>query len=338
MRILNLRLKNLNSLAGEWRIDFTDPAIAPDGLLLISGPTGAGKSTILDALCLALYGRTPRLRNISRSENEIMSRRTGDCLAEVVFAVPAGIYACSWRQNRAYGRPDGTLQAPRQELIDVRAGKPLETKGRNVKDLVEQLTGMDFDQFTRSMLLAQGGFEAFLQASPDERAPLLEQITGTEIYSRISMQVHACWTAEKARRDSLREALGALHVLEEGEEQALLARQAVLEGEIRESMAAMDALRGALAWLEQMERLERDLAALEAERLEWEARRSVFAPEQSRLELALRALELEGSFAALQGLREAQEQDLRALAEKKAVLPLWEARLREAALSAEQAA
>jgi exonuclease SbcC len=90
MKILQLRFRNLNSLAGEWSIDFTVPEYVADGIFAISGPTGAGKSTILDAICLALYWRTPRLPVISNSTNEIMSRQTGDCFAEVVFETNEG--------------------------------------------------------------------------------------------------------------------------------------------------------------------------------------------------------------------------------------------------------
>ncbi|HAH59686.1 MAG TPA: hypothetical protein DCL86_16205, partial [Bacteroidales bacterium] len=90
MKINHLRFKNLNSLVGEWTIDFTAPEYVSDGIFAISGPTGAGKSTILDAICLALYGRTPRLRNISKSTNEIIARQTGECFAEVVFETHEG--------------------------------------------------------------------------------------------------------------------------------------------------------------------------------------------------------------------------------------------------------
>ena len=90
MRILQIRFKNLNSLAGEWAIDLTHPAFLSDGIFVITGPTGAGKTTILDAICLALYGRTPRLKTLSDSENEIMSRQTGECFAEVTFSGIAG--------------------------------------------------------------------------------------------------------------------------------------------------------------------------------------------------------------------------------------------------------
>ena len=85
MRILEIRFRNLNSLAGEWRIDLTHPAFVSDGIFAITGPTGAGKTTILDAVCLALYGRTPRLSRVNKNGNDIMSRRTGDCFAETVF-------------------------------------------------------------------------------------------------------------------------------------------------------------------------------------------------------------------------------------------------------------
>src|SRR5690625_340406 len=96
MRILSLRFQNLNALVGEWSIDFTHPAYEAEGIFAITGPTGAGKTTILDAICLALYGRTPRLGAITQSSNEIMSRHTGECFAEVVFATQAGRFRCFW--------------------------------------------------------------------------------------------------------------------------------------------------------------------------------------------------------------------------------------------------
>ena len=85
MKILELRFKNLNSLYGEWNIDFTNPEYSSNGIFALTGPTGAGKSTILDAICLALYGATPRLGRITKASNEIMSQKTGECYAEVFY-------------------------------------------------------------------------------------------------------------------------------------------------------------------------------------------------------------------------------------------------------------
>ena len=224
MRILHIRFKNLNSLVGEWEVDLTHPAFLSDTIFAITGPTGAGKTTILDAICLALYGRTPRLGKITKSSNEIMSRRTGECFAEVIFETQSGRFRCHWSQHRARKRPEGELQAARHELADAVTGTIFETKSKEVAEQIEAATGMDFDRFTRSMLLAQGGFAAFLQASPDERAPLLEQITGTELYSHLSIRVHERQAEEKKRLQILQMELSGLPILAEEEEKQVRQR------------------------------------------------------------------------------------------------------------------
>ncbi|MBU2277626.1 MAG: AAA family ATPase [Gammaproteobacteria bacterium] len=188
MKILSVRLLNLNSLRGEWHIDFRDPAFAQSNLFAITGPTGAGKSTLLDAICLALYHQTPRLKNLSQSSNELMSRHTAECSAEVEFSVREQSYRAFWSQRRSRGAIDGNLQAAKVELATL-DGTILTDKTSEKLKLTEQLTGLDFARFTRSMLLSQGNFAAFLNASANERAELLEELTGTEIYSQISVQV-----------------------------------------------------------------------------------------------------------------------------------------------------
>jgi len=222
MKVLRLSFKNLNSLAGVWEIDFKHPDYVSSGIFAITGPTGAGKTTILDAICLALYGQTPRLSKITQSENEIMSRQTGECFAEVEFETAKGRFRCHWSQHRSRKLADGQLQSPRHEIAAAESGMILESKLRAVADKVEEVTGMDFDRFTRSMLLAQGGFAAFLQARPDERAPILEQITGTAIYSRISIKVHERRTAENNLLGELRAELDGIQLLSSAEAESLL--------------------------------------------------------------------------------------------------------------------
>ena len=188
MKILTLRLKNLNSLKGEWRIDFTRLPFTDNCLFAITGPTGAGKSTLLDAICLALYHQTPRLDKISATDNDIMTRHTADCLAEVEFEVKGAVYRAFWSQRRSRDKIDGALQAPKVELATV-DGTILSTQTKEKLERIAEITGLDFPRFTKSMLLAQGGFAAFLNASANERAELLEELTGTEIYGEISRKV-----------------------------------------------------------------------------------------------------------------------------------------------------
>jgi exonuclease SbcC len=203
VKIHKLRLGNLNSLVGEWEIDFSDKAFQAHSIFAITGPTGAGKTTILDGICLALYGMTPRLSKINQSNNEIMSRHCAYCFAELEFETHKGIFRAYWSQRRARNKAGGKLQAYKHEISDAINGKVLESKASLVPELVREISGMDFEQFTRAILLAQGGFAAFLQASADERAPILEQITGTEIYTLISRKVHersreSCFCSESS--------------------------------------------------------------------------------------------------------------------------------------------
>ena len=281
-------------------------------------------------MCLALYGRTPRLPRVTKSENEIMSRQTGECFAEVTFETRSGTFRCHWRQWRARKKASGELQAPRRELSDAISGQILESNVQGVADKVEEATGMDFERFTRSMLLAQGGFAAFLQAPPDQRAPILEQLTGTEIYSDVSKRVHARVVLERDRLETLEAELAGIHLLEEAEEQRLHTELAALIEQASEAARRSDRTQQALLWLEGIRTLQAELATLEDRKKQLAGRIEAFQPERRKLERANRALELSGAYAGLVSLRDAQAQALRQHKEYSEALPACEAGLRQA--------
>lgn len=251
MKIRSLRLKNLNSLKGEWRIDFTAAPFADNSLFAITGPTGAGKSTLLDAICLALYHQTPRLATISAGSNDLMTRHTADCLAEVEFEVKGTVYRAFWSQRRARDKANGALQAPKVELARVADGEILSTHSSDKLRQMAEITGLDFQRFTKSMLLAQGGFAAFLQASANERAELLEELTGTDIYSHISQTVFERARDARQALERDRAQAGGMQLLPEAEREQLQTEAAQLQAALGTLQARHTALHTLQRWQQQ---------------------------------------------------------------------------------------
>lgn len=321
MRIKKLRFQNLNSLTGEWEIDFTEPAYQGNGIFAITGPTGAGKTTILDAICLALYGRTPRLERINKSSNEIMSRHTGSCFAEIIFETGSGEYCCHWSQQRARKKAEGELQPPKHEIADLRSGQILENRIRDVAAAVEQITGMNFIQFTRSMMLAQGGFAAFLQAPADERAPILEQITGTEIYSEISIRVHQLFSDKKKELELLEVATSNIRIMSEAQEQELEVLVKAQTEQDTAGQAQLHILTDALAWLTRIKEREQQVKAVQTQWQDFLARQQAFRPDEERLRLARQAVGLDGPYHRMEAVRERQSSELAELAQVDLAIP-----------------
>ena len=307
MRIEKVTFKNLNSLTGIWSIDFTNERYREDGIFAITGPTGAGKSTVLDAICLALYGQTPRLATISKSTNEIMTRQTGDCFAEVVFSTGKGRYRSHWSQRRARNKPDGSLQPAKQELVNLDTNEMVNLK-KGIADKINELTGLDFKRFTRSMLLAQGDFAAFLKASSDDRAVILEKITGMEIYSEISEKVYRRMDEESKALKALESQLGGIEVLADDVRKEMESQKDALTLKETQLKQSQNAIQEALTWKKTVKGLEEAAQALVEKDKALQNEKEAFKPSAQKLQVALRAQKVDSSYEALKTIRETLNQ------------------------------
>ena len=307
MRIEKVTFKNLNSLAGTWSIDFTNERYREDGIFAITGPTGAGKSTVLDAICLALYGQTPRLSTISKSTNEIMTRQTGDCFAEVVFSTGKGRYRSHWSQRRARNKPEGALQPAKQELVNLNTNEMVNLK-KGIADKINELTGLDFKRFTRSMLLAQGDFAAFLKASSDDRAVILEKITGMEIYSEISEKVYRRMDEESKALKALESQLGGIEVLADDVRKEKESQREVLTQKETQLKQSQNVIQEALTWKKTVKGLEETAQVLAEKEKALQNEKDAFKPCAQKLQVALRAQKVDSSYEALKTIRETLNQ------------------------------
>ncbi len=253
MKILKLKALNINSLKGEVEIDFRT-FLNDNALFAITGPTGAGKSTILDIITCALYGRTPRLKN----PNELMARHTGECFCEVEFEIKGIVYRSSWSQNRARKNANGKFQTAKMELSNVVTSTVIKQTLRDVPKYVEELSGLDFDRFKQSMVLAQGSFDAFLKANEKDRSALLEKITGTQIYAKISKEIYDTYSDFKSGIDMDEKLLASIELmdsqkLKEKTEELKETKQQKLEEDKKEKELIQ-----IKSWLETLVKLEED--------------------------------------------------------------------------------
>lgn len=322
MRIRKIKLLNLNSLRGETDIDFNAPPLSQTGLFAITGDTGAGKSTILDALTLGLYGQVPR----QAEEGEIMSYGTGKSLAEVEFEVSGSLYRSRWSIWRAREQPDGNLQPSRRELSkwdkEAKAFEIIGERKREIDELVASITGLDYNRFCRSVLLSQGEFAAFLKAAPQERSELLERITGTGIYSELSKAAFERHKLEKQQLDATKQAIEQLDLLGPEEEAALAEDLTAQKTAADQQAAAVQALREQYDWLQQLQKLEDRAHALSEAREALDDDSQAFEPQAAKLADHLRALPLQLALQRFQDQQQQAEAVQAQLAELQTKLPL----------------
>lgn len=249
MKILAIRGRNLASLEGDFEIDFAAEPLLSAGIFAISGPTGAGKSTLLDAMCLALFARTPRtdqakennvrLRDVNeevlpQSDPRFLLRRgAASGYAEVDFeALNGERYRARWSIARAREKANGKLQNPRVTLFNLDREEEEQGTRSDMQARIIELIGLTFEQFTRSVLLAQNDFSTFLKAEQGEKASLLEKLTGTELYSSISRLIFEKNTKAKEAFDAIRLRIQGVELLTEEQESQLRLQLAQLDASL----------------------------------------------------------------------------------------------------------
>lgn len=227
MKILSIRIKNLASLAGEHFIDFESEPLANAGLIAIIGKTGAGKSTILDAMCLALFNQVPRLKGsdgklvdvdgselLTNSPLTVLRRGTGHGFAELVFvAQDQKHYLARWEIKRARESATGKLQSVQRHLKCLTDGVVIADKAKAVDANILKITQLSFEQFTRAVLLAQSEVTAFLKARDNERGALLEYLTNSNIFAKIGEIAFRKTADIEKERKKLEEMIGHIDIL-----------------------------------------------------------------------------------------------------------------------------
>jgi len=271
VKILRIAVHNIASLAGTHTVDFTKEPLRSAGLYSISGATGAGKSTLLDALCLALYDATPRLQNVGRlyelrqeksekgerqdDTRSLLRRGAADGFAEVAFiGVDQQVWTARWSVRRGYKKADGKLQAVEmvlyRGLIDVGTNGQVEVGGRKLGVLaaIETKIGLTFEQFTRAVLLAQNDFAAFLKADDRQRAEILQALTGTELFEKISQEIHRRSSEEKKQYELIDTQLTGNPPLCDEERSAAETAAQVAEEQLNQSTVALKKYESFLEW------------------------------------------------------------------------------------------
>ncbi|SDY05185.1 SbcC/MukB-like Walker B domain-containing protein [Hymenobacter psychrophilus] len=288
MKILRVRFFNLNSLRGEHSVDFSLSPLADAGLFAITGATGAGKTTILDAITLALYGQVPR--HETTGPEHVMSHGTGESWAEVEFEVNGQQYRSKWGQHRGRRKAENPLQDSKMELSERKQSEDgtvtwefVETYKSKVPAKVAALSGLEYKQFLRSVLLAQGDFTRFLKAPAGERAQLLEKITDTKKYSDISRAAFERAKHETQQVEQLRQGLSGVALLSAEEVAFLEGETQDLSRQLTEATARQEQLREAQQWHRQLQDLQQKLLTTRQRQQQLAAQAETLAPLRQRL-------------------------------------------------------
>lgn len=277
MKFQKLIIHNIASIENA-EIDFSAAPLSDSEVFLITGKTGSGKSTILDAICLALYAKTPRLENnkiqgktrdgnqeVTTSDTRhLMRRLTGEAYSSLTFIGNNDVrYQATWGVRRAHNRSDGAMQAKTWELKNLDKDITL-SRDAEISQEILRATGLDFSQFCRTTMLAQGEFTRFLNSENKEKAQILEKITGVGIYSKIGAKVYEITNSKKRAFESAMANIEGIHVLSDDEINEKNGAVAELDTRYNTIRSTRDEDSAKSEWIETNDKLQSDISKANA--------------------------------------------------------------------------
>ena len=273
MKLQKLTIHNIASIE-DATIDFEAQPLANSEVFLITGKTGSGKSTILDAICLALFADTPRLDGTNmqgdtkdgdvdvtiKDPRQLMRRNTGEAFVSLTFTGSNGIhYEAKWSVARARNKVTGNIQKKAWQLTNLDSDFTY-TKDKDISAEIQVAIGLDFSQFCRTTLLAQGEFTRFLNSKDDEKAAILEKITGVDIYSKIGKKVFEVTGKKQKEWETAQQKIEGMSTMDEEDIAAKKEEIAGYDAQLTQVKKAGEEDKAKLQWIKTDADLEKAVA------------------------------------------------------------------------------
>ena len=278
MKILKIEINNIGVLQGQYTVDFTREPLKSAGLFAITGPAGTGKSTLLEAASLALYGHSPRWSSLIEARGEaeaadaILSHGSKEGGCKVSFAVAGGIaYRVEWGAKRTAPSAPATVS---RQLYQLKPRQEAWKTPDTLQQHVIEVTGLSYSQFITTIYLAQESFSQFLTDDKDDKARLLERLTGTHLYSLMSQETSRRTMQARSEYEAIVHRMEGISKgrLDDADLQRSQEESNLLRGQLSRSQDELRTDRQLLAWYDKYHQAQARLDKLKA--VQYEAQRT----------------------------------------------------------------